>query len=114
MVRRERSPQEKKRLSLARDSIVGGETPHALRKHWGKKKRSAERARRTTDRVALATDPDGFAPARRRIVRKWGSAKLGEVIAAHQERRAKLQEAPRKPAATRLRRRLRRGGARSG
>jgi hypothetical protein len=109
---RARSPQEKKRLSLMRDSIVCGERPHALRKHWGKKKRSAERARRTAERVSLATRPDEFAPARRRTVRKWGSAKLGEAIAVNQERRAGLQEAPRKSAAARLRRSLRRGRVR--
>jgi hypothetical protein len=112
MPRRARSPQEKKRLSLTRDSIVGGERPHALRKHWGKKKRGAERARRTAERVVLATHPEQFAPARRRTVRKWGSAKLGEVIAANQERRTKLLKAPRKPAAARLRRSLRRGRVR--
>lgn len=109
MARVTRSPQDKKRLSLARDHIVnGGEPPHALRKHWGRKKRGAERARRTAERIALATDDEAFAPVRRRTVRKWGAMKLGEAIARNQERRATLQETPRKSAATRQRRRMRR------
>jgi hypothetical protein len=113
MARRPRSPQQKKRLSLTRDSIVGGgESPHGLRNHWGKKKRSAERARRTAERVVLVTDPDGFAPVRRRTVRKWGSQKLGDAIAGKQERRAKLQETPRKLVAARQRRKVRRGSPR--
>lgn len=112
MPKRERSPQDKKRLSLARDSIVGGgEAPHALRNHWGKKKRTAERARRTAERVVLVSDPDGFAPVRRRTVRKWGSATLSDAIAGKQERRAKLRATPRKSAAARGRRKVRRGSA---
>ncbi len=43
----------------------------------------------------------------------WPSAKLGEDIAAKQERRAGLQVSPRKSAATRLRRRLRRSRRRT-
>lgn len=114
MARRVRTPQEKKRLSLTRDSIVGAEYPHALRKHWGSRKRSAERARRTAERVALATAREGFAPVRRRTVRKWGSATLGEVIAEKQERRARLADAPRKSLAARQRRRMRRGARKPG
>ena len=107
--RRVRSPQDKKRLSLIRDSIVGGgEAPHALRNHWAKKKRSAERERRTAECIALAVDPDGFAPRRRRTVGKWGSTTLGDAIAAKQERHAKRQQTPRKSAAARERRRLQR------
>jgi hypothetical protein len=112
MARRERPPQEKKRLSLARDSVIrSGEAPHALRRHWGKQKRAAERARRTAERVGLATDAEGFARVRRRTVRKWGVSKLAEAIAGKQERRAALQETPRKSAATRLRRAARRSHA---
>ena len=109
MARRVTSPRKKKRLSLIRDSIVGGgEAPHALRRQWGKTKRSAERARRTAERIELAVDPDGFVPTRRSTVRKWGSTKLGDAIAVKQERRAKRQETPRKSAAARKRRRLQR------
>lgn len=111
MPRRQRSPQEKKRLSLARDDLsTTGEAPHALRNHWKKKKRSAERARRTAERVVLEVKPDDFAPVRRRTVRKWGRAKLGEAIAAKLEKRA--DETPRKSAAARDRRRRRRGSKR--
>jgi hypothetical protein len=70
MASRRRSPQEKKKRSLARDNLsTTGEAPHALRNHW-KKKRSAERARRTGERILLETQSDGFAPVRRRTVRK--------------------------------------------
>jgi len=105
-----RTVLNKKRLSLARDNLsTTGEAPHALRNHWKKKKkRSAERARRTAERVALDVRPDGFAPVRRRTVRKWGWTRLGVAIAAKLEARAEPQT-PRKSAAARSRRRLRRG-----
>src|ERR1043166_7104005 len=110
MARDAKTPQEKKRLSWTRDSVMrSGEAPHALRRHWGKQKRSAERARRTAERVGLATDAEGFARVRRRTVRKWGVSRLAEAIAGKQERRAALQETPRKSAAARLRRGARRG-----
>ena len=111
MPRRSRSPQEKKKLSLARDNLMRtGESPHALRKHWKKKKRGAERARRTAERIVLETRPDDFAPVRRPTVRKWGTARLGEQIADSKESRNKV----RKSAAARERRRLRRGRKRRG
>jgi len=107
-----RSPQDKKRLSLARDNLsTTGEAPHALRNQWRKKKRSAERARRTAERVALDVRPDAFARVRRRTVRTWGWTRLGAAIAAKLEARAEPQT-PRKPAAARVRRRLRRGSKR--
>ena len=103
---RRRSPQEKKKLSLARDNLMRtGEPPHALRKNWKRKKRGAERARRTAERVALETRPGEFAPVRRATVRKWGFARLGEQIADNKESANKV----RKSAAARERRRLRRG-----
>jgi hypothetical protein len=109
MARRQRSPQDKKQLSLARDNLsTTGEAPHALRNHWKRKKRSAERARRTAERVALEARPDAFAPVRRRTVRKWGWARLGVAIDAKRKARAE-PAAPRKSAAARERRRLRRG-----
>ncbi len=111
MPRRQRSPQDKKRLSLARDNLsTTGEAPHALRTHWKKKKRSAERARRTAERVVLELTPEDFAPVRRRTVRKWGTVKLGAAIAAKLEKRATAT--PRKSAAARARRRVRRGSKR--
>lgn len=111
MPRRPRSPQEKKRLSLARDNLsTTGEAPHALRNHWKRKKRAAERARRTKERVVLEVKPDDFAPVRRRTVRKWGFARLGEALAWKLEKRATAT--PRKSAAARDRRRLRRGSKR--
>jgi hypothetical protein len=67
---------------------------------------------RTAERVGLVTDPDGFAPVRRRTVRKWGSSKLGDTIAGKQERRAKTQATPRKSTTARQRRRVRRGAVR--
>lgn len=108
-MKRQRSPQEKKRLSLTRDHPLLAKYPKAFRKSWPKQTRSAERARRTADRIALATDADDFVPTRRESVRKWGGAPLGDVIAGKLERRARLRENPRKSAAARERRRLRRG-----
>jgi len=111
MARRRRSPQEKKRLSLALDNLsTTGESPHALRKNWKKKKRGAERARRTAERVALETRPDDFAPVRRRTVRKWGYKPLGDALVDKLKKRA--DQTPRKSAAARERRRLRRGSKR--
>ena len=111
MARRRRNPQEQKRLSLARDNLsTTGEAPHALRNHWKKKKRSAERARRTAERIALEGRPNDFAPVRRRTVRKWGWARLGVAIAAKRE--ARVEQTPRKSVAARERRRLRRGSKR--
>ena len=107
MARPRRSPPEKKRLSLARDNLsTTGEAPHALRRHWKKKKRNAERARRTAERIVLVVQPDDFSPVRRRTVRKWGFARLGDAIAAKRERRA--VQKPRKSAEARERRTLRR------
>jgi hypothetical protein len=113
MPRLRRSPPEKKRLSLERDHPVAAKYPHAFRKTWSIKKRAAERARRSSERVGLAADPDAFAPARRREVRKWPVPALGEAIAKHRERRAGLREQPRKSAEARARRRRRRGKRRS-
>lgn len=99
------------RLSLARDNLsTTGEAPHALRNHWKKKKRNAERARRTAERIALEVRPDEFAPVHRRTVRKWGWPRLGEAIAAKLDARA--DQTPRKSMAARERRRLRRGSKR--
>jgi len=112
-MRRRRSPPEKKRLSLARDNLsTTGEAPHALRNHWKRKKRSAEKARRGAEREALAVQPGDFTPVRRRTVRKWGFARLGEAIAAKRETREKLMTSPRKSEAARERRRVRRGSKR--
>jgi hypothetical protein len=106
-MRRRRSPQEKKQLSLARDHLsTTGEAPHALRNHWKAKKRRAEHARRGAERVSLQTQPDNFAPVRRRTVRKWGWTMLGEAIATKLEKRA--TQTPRKSKAARDRRRVRR------
>jgi hypothetical protein len=100
-------------LSLARDNLsTTGEAPHALRNHWKKKKRSAERARRTTERIALEVRPEDFAPVRRRTVRKWPVRRLGEAIAAKKE--ARTEQTPRKSAAARDRRHRRRGSKRRG
>lgn len=109
MPKRRRSPQEKKRISLARDRPVSSEYPKSFRKQWPRKKAFAERARRTAERQALTTDPGGFAAVPRRRVVKWGTITLGEKVAVQLERRAALREQPRNSAAARERRRKRRG-----
>lgn len=108
MARRQRSPQEKKRLSLARDNLsTTGEAPHALRNHWKRKKRKAEKARRGAEKIVLERAPDEFAPVRRKPIRKWGFPRLGEALAAKKEKRAAMT--PRKSEQARERRRRRRG-----
>jgi hypothetical protein len=103
MGRRRRTPPEKKRLSLERDTPLGAKYPKGFRKHWPRKQAAAERAFRHAQRQSLDTG-NADAAVRRRTVRKWSQAKLGEVIAVNAERRAGLQETPRKSAAARARR----------
>jgi hypothetical protein len=109
VARRQRSPQEKKALSLARDRPLVAKYPKAFRKKYPRKKAYAEGARRSADRQSLAADPLGFTPAPRELVRKWGAPSLGDVIAGKKERRARVAAEPRKSAAARERRRLKRG-----
>jgi hypothetical protein len=100
---RRRTPPEKKRLSLARDTPLVAKYPKGFRKHWPRKKAVAERAARHAHRQAVAAGNDDPV-VRRKVVRKWPQPKLGEAIAVRAERRAKLRETPRKPAEARARR----------
>lgn len=113
MGRRRRTPPEKKRLSLERDTPLSAKYPKAFRKHWPRKKAAAERAFRHAQRQSLAAGEEDPA-IRRHQVRKWPQPRLGEAIAISAERRARLQETPRKSPAARARRARRRrrlGGA---
>ena len=103
MGRRRLTPQQKKRQSLARDTPLAAKYPKGFRKHWPRKKAVAERAFRHAQRQSIAAGNDDPA-VRRRTVRKWPQAKLGETIAANAQRRAGLQETPRKSAEARARR----------
>lgn len=107
MGRRRLTPQEKKRLSLGRDTPLSAKYPKAFRKHWPRKKAAAERAFRHAQRQSLAVGDEDLA-IRREEIRKWPQARLGEVIATRAQRRAKLQRTPRKSAAARARRARRR------
>src|SRR5512138_1629113 len=100
--KRARSPQEKKRISLARDRPVMSEYPKAFRRNWPRKKAYAERARRHNAKQQLSTyagasaaagatnasatdvaetaDTTDLGEIRRERVVKWGTATLGEVI----------------------------------
>jgi hypothetical protein len=112
MARRTRTPHEKKRLSLERDTPLSAEYPKAFRKQWPRTKAKAERAFRHAQRQALAAGNED-ATVVRETVRKWPQPHLGEVIAEKAQRRARLQASPRKSAATRALRTLRRGQASS-
>ena len=108
MARRTRSPQEKKQLSLAKDTPLGAKYPKAFRKKWPVKKARAKRSFRHAQRHALERDPDNDVPPTTRFPRKWGQATLGEVIVAKTERRAAVAANPRKSPAARARRQARR------
>ena len=108
MARRKRTPQEKKRLSLERDTPLSAKYPKAFRKQWPRTKARAEREFRHAQRRALEAG-NADMPVSRETVRKWPQPRLAEVIARKAQRRAKLEVNPRKPAATRARRAQRRG-----
>lgn len=95
-------------MSLERDTPLSAEYPKAFRKQWPRTKAKAERAFRHAQRQALdARNAD--APISRETTRKWPQPRLGEVVAGNAQRRARLQVSPRKSAAARARRALRRG-----
>ncbi|SDD15147.1 hypothetical protein [Nocardioides lianchengensis] len=97
-----KDPQEKKRLSLARDRRnTYGENDKASRKNVPRAQRRVNRANRRADSVALegargALDLDLAVRAEQRLVgrrrkvwRKWPDQPLGTVLAA---RRGELRE----------------------
>jgi len=110
MPHRQRSPQEKKHLSLERDHPLWAKYPKSFRKHWPQKVARAERSYRHAQKQALATEHDP-ADVYRPVVRKWvgAAAPLGEVIVEKKARRARLASEPRKSPAARARRARRRG-----
>ena len=100
-----RTPQEKKRLSYARDRRnVYGEAPHAARKNIPLRKAVRNRANRHYASQQLTYEGVGFdeelADAIESRVRqkapleweKWPDAPLGEVVARKYRNRAILQE----------------------
>lgn len=97
MGERRKTPQEKKRLSLERDHPLLAEYPKAFRKKYPRKRRKAQKGLRTkvSQELHRASGPHDEALAdrvvperfRRKEVRKWGAAQLGEVIKSKQERR---------------------------
>lgn len=103
----QRTPQEKKRLSLAKDRRNAyGESPHGARKAIPKRKRIRIRKERHAAKVPLAAvDQDALAvdlaAARAARKRKGGWKKfpdqaLGDVLARKGARRERLQHSPRK------------------
>jgi hypothetical protein len=87
MARFRRSPQDKKRLSLERDTPLSAEYPKGFRKKWPRKKAAAERAFRHALRQRLVAG-DETPAVRRKIVRKWRQPPLGEVIASRARKRS--------------------------
>lgn len=91
-----KTPQQKKRLSLAKDHPVNVEHPHAFRKSWPAKKRFAQKKFRhavaqelnRVKGVSIPQIPDvDVNGIRRKTVKKWGSSSLGEVIKRKHARR---------------------------
>ena len=107
MTRRHYSPQERKRLSLERDTVDRGEYPKAFRRKHPVMQARAERAMRREVRRRLADGREDVDEVRRRVVRKWPPARLGELIKHKAARREGLRQEPRKSVQARQRRRQR-------
>jgi len=107
--RRVRTPPERKQLSLQRDTIDVGEYPKAFRRKHPIAKARAERAARHEVRRRLKQGREDIEQVRREQVRKWQPVRLIDLIQAKADRRAAVQDTPRKPSETRERRRQRRG-----
>jgi hypothetical protein len=116
VVRRKRTPQEKKRLSLERDTADAGfKGQRSSRRGWAKKKARLERAYRKAWKrslqAAAGSDDEDSISVRREPHRKSALPRLREKIQNRQWRRARLQAEPRKLEEARARRRRRRGTA---
>ena len=107
--RRRRTPQERKRLSLERDTVDVSEYPKAFRRQHPLKQAKAERAARREVRSRLAQGREDADAVRRREVRSWPLTRLGDLIAGKLARRREVQDNPRKSPEARERRRRRRG-----
>jgi predicted ribosome quality control (RQC) complex YloA/Tae2 family protein len=91
-MRARKSPQEKKRASLERDHPLLAKNPHAFRKSWPVKERSAQKAFRHRVKEALRRAQGPADPlveervdvgrVRRRRLQKWGGLPLGEIVKA--------------------------------
>jgi hypothetical protein len=88
-MKKRRTPQEKKQLSLRKDHVVLAEYPHAFRKNWPKKKVRTNQVYRHKIRQVLSIqyeiDQIDLAEAAikaiaRKPIRKWGVVSLGERI----------------------------------
>jgi hypothetical protein len=102
-----RTPQQKKRLSLAKDRRNAyGESPHGARKAIPRRKRLRVRKERHAAKVPLAAvDDDALAVdlaaarAERKRKASWKKVPdqaLGEVLERKTTRRRRLQASPRK------------------
>jgi hypothetical protein len=98
---RQRTPQEKKALSLRRDRRnVYGESPHGARKTIPHRKKLRNRANRHQEESKLPSAPVPFeqeqaeeieSSVRRKAPKRWDKvpdAALGSVIAVHHQRRS--------------------------
>jgi len=96
-MKKRKSPQEKKKLSLEKDHPLQAKYPHVFRKSWSKKRRYAEKSLRNKVRQELERargevnqdliDDLDTTRHRRIEIRKWGSFSLGEVIRHKEARR---------------------------
>lgn len=105
---RKRTPPEKKKLALKRDSFTSSD-------HYDvglrRKKKSTTRANRHAVKQALRDPERDTIPKRKEVPLGPGTPKLERALEAKRERRARLEQSPRKNPDARGRRRARRGSS---
>lgn len=104
---RRRTPPEKKKLALRRDSLSTSDHYEVGLK---RKKKSTTRSNRHAVKQTLKDPETDALPRRKQVDLKTIGASLQKDIDRKQERRARLEQTPRKSAEARERRRQRRGG----
>jgi hypothetical protein len=114
MSRRKRTPAEKKALARARDRLDAfDENQKSSRKNIPLHRARLQRAhRRAVAQRLLTGDELGAADLRRKRWSTWPGPTLGDGVDGALQRRAKLQETPRRSAEVRARRSTRRSGTR--
>jgi hypothetical protein len=81
-------------MSLERDTVDHGEYPKAFRRQHPIQQAKAERALRHEVRRRLGAGREDVDEVRRREVRKWPPARLGELIQQKAARRDALHDTP--------------------
>jgi hypothetical protein len=107
--RRQRTPQEKKKLSLERDRIdIAWNNRHGQRLGRPRRKAGAERTYRHKVRLILRLDPEREPGVRRKQVSRQPGPTIKEHLEDRASKRDVLQEHPRRSEEARQRRAWRR------